>query len=149
MQNFTKPVDSTTAIIFLTELSLAGLNYHPDDSAADCLRNYNLSDELLDLIECYQKATFNYLPAATVHTIALDLVNAEPSRLIEATVPNLDIPEKGLLIAVGYAWRAIISGWNEYRAEDETDKKQLLRLRLRWDIKNLRTLTNFQREPLE
>lgn len=62
-----------TAKAFLAALHDAGLLFHPDDNAFDCLRHHNLPQCNLLTINCNMAACFRYLPDPCA--TALDLHN--------------------------------------------------------------------------
>ena len=62
-----------TASAFLAALHTAGLLFHPEESAFDCLAHHGLPTCDLLTINCNMAATFHYLPDPCA--IALDLIN--------------------------------------------------------------------------
>lgn len=72
---FTVPTDAATAKTFLAELADAGLMFHPEDGAHDCLHECGLTPETVDEIDRCMRATFDHLadPCET----ALELINAK------------------------------------------------------------------------
>ncbi|WP_321336533.1 hypothetical protein [Breoghania sp.] len=71
---FAKPTDAKTARQFLQELHDAGLLYHPEERAADCLSFHKLSTDRLAEIERNMRATFDYLDPCAV---AVELTTAD------------------------------------------------------------------------
>jgi len=65
--------DEATSRNFLNALFTAGLAYHPDDSAADCLSDKGLSVRYLRTIQRNVTATFAFVDPSA---IILDLINA-------------------------------------------------------------------------
>ena len=72
---FSAPADRETAILFLTELADAGLLFHPEEAAADCLAHHGLTDDTLAEIDRHMSATFIHL--ADPCEVALELINRE------------------------------------------------------------------------
>jgi hypothetical protein len=58
---FSPVTDAETAIAFLSALLDAGMLYHPDDSAADCLGDRGIAPEALDLIQTAMQAAHDHL----------------------------------------------------------------------------------------
>lgn len=71
---FTTPTDAATAAAFIRELHSAGLLYHPEDDAADCLAHHNLPADTLATIQRNMDATFALLDDPC--EVALDLAMA-------------------------------------------------------------------------
>lgn len=65
--------DESTAKAFLTALHGAGLAYHPDDSADDCLSSHGLSVAQLSHIQACVTNSFSFVDPSAV---LLDLINA-------------------------------------------------------------------------
>ena len=65
-------VDSAeSARAFMSELSRAGLLYHPEDSAHDCLSAHALDASTLDTIESRMRACFDYLDDPCAYGVEL------------------------------------------------------------------------------
>jgi hypothetical protein len=60
--DFAPVIDADTARAFLTALDAAGLLYHPEDRADDCLSCYGLSVHDLRAIEGAMRSTHLHLP---------------------------------------------------------------------------------------
>ena len=65
--------DAATARAFLEAMHAAGLLYHPEDSAYDCLRHHDLGTMALNTINANMAATQVYLPDACA--TALEITN--------------------------------------------------------------------------
>lgn len=69
---YLEPVtDYTTARAFLEALHAAGMLYHPEESAAECLRLHRLDADTLETISANMAATFDHLTDPCARCIAI------------------------------------------------------------------------------
>ena len=71
MHKMTIPTSASTARTFLAELADAGMLFHPEEDASDCLASHNLpADKLAEIGRC-MAATFDYLDDPCEDALAL------------------------------------------------------------------------------
>ncbi|KZL24245.1 hypothetical protein [Pseudovibrio sp. Ad37] len=73
MQSFVTPTCVATSKQFIFELGAAGLLYHPEDRADDCLRDHNLDAETLASIQEKMDAASSHLSDSCA--VALEVLN--------------------------------------------------------------------------